>query len=133
MARGVAAEQWLVCRGVLWLLDAVFAESPEKGAVLHAGLTRLAEHPRCRLPRFKLQNVQARGILRQQVTVAPRIDPQVTRRQQPDRCLVRHEAEADILSPRGHRRDQVNGASSRASPLSSDRGEERVEWRDLGN
>jgi hypothetical protein len=53
--RRVAAEQRLVCRGVLWLLDAVFAESPEKGALLHAGLVRLAGHPRCRLPRGEIE------------------------------------------------------------------------------
>jgi hypothetical protein len=43
------------CHGVLWLFDALFEHAIVTGADLSAALRRLAEHPRCWLPRAEVQ------------------------------------------------------------------------------
>lgn len=49
--RALAERRQLECHGVLWLFDRMHVESVVPPAVLHACLTALAAHPRCRLPR----------------------------------------------------------------------------------
>lgn len=41
--------------GVLWLLDRLSASGAATNQELHAGLTRIAEHRQCRLPRNEIQ------------------------------------------------------------------------------
>jgi hypothetical protein len=48
--RALALRRQLDCHGVLWLLDRMLVEAVATAAALHAGLTAIAMHPRCRLP-----------------------------------------------------------------------------------
>jgi len=54
--RRLAIENRVDCHGLLWLLDRLEAAGTEP-VVLHAGLSMISAHQRCRLP---LQQVQAR-------------------------------------------------------------------------
>lgn len=49
--RRLAEAQGVRCHGVPWLFDQFDDRRAVPRARLHAGLTRLVEHPRCRLPR----------------------------------------------------------------------------------
>ena len=53
--RQLAADETVECHGVLWLLD----EMRDADAVgirdLYDGLTAIAKHPRCRLPKFEIR------------------------------------------------------------------------------
>jgi hypothetical protein len=48
--RTLARDAELECRGVLWLCDQLEAGAHVEAARLHAGLTAISSHPRCRLP-----------------------------------------------------------------------------------
>ncbi len=48
--RTFAQQNNVECHGVLWLLDLMEAQNTASFQQLHAGLGRLAAHPRCRLP-----------------------------------------------------------------------------------
>lgn len=52
--RSAAEEERVECHGVLWVLDAIHAERVVGTDVLLAGLERLAQHPRVRLPRAQI-------------------------------------------------------------------------------
>jgi hypothetical protein len=39
------------CNGVLWLLDRLLSTGATTDAILHAGLSRIVAHARCRLPK----------------------------------------------------------------------------------
>ena len=49
--RQLAAEEAVECHGVLWMLDRIHDAGTATPATLHAGLTAISTHPRCRLPR----------------------------------------------------------------------------------
>ena len=53
--RRLALSQGLVCHGVLWLMDRLANAGTTTHAELHAGLTALAQHPRCRLPHAEVK------------------------------------------------------------------------------
>jgi len=48
--RGLAESLSVECHGVLWFLDLLEETGIAAPGVLHAGLTAIAAHPRCRLP-----------------------------------------------------------------------------------
>jgi hypothetical protein len=52
--RGLAAMEQIECHGVLWLLDQIVQYSTATFNDLHQGLTAIANHPRCRLPRREI-------------------------------------------------------------------------------
>lgn len=52
--RALAGTEQVECHGVLWLIDRMHSESAADVVTLHAGLERLASHPRCRLPRAEI-------------------------------------------------------------------------------
>lgn len=52
--RGAAEAEGVAVHGVLWLLDRIEAEGVCDHPTLHAGLTKTADHPRCRLPRREI-------------------------------------------------------------------------------
>jgi hypothetical protein len=52
--REVAVAEKVECHGVLWLLDRMEEEGAPAIDILHDGLTALAGHPRCRLPRREI-------------------------------------------------------------------------------
>ena len=49
--RDLARSERLTCHGVLWVLDQLHEEAATPIQSLHAGLTMIANHPRCRLPK----------------------------------------------------------------------------------
>lgn len=49
--RGLAGREKVECHGVLWVLDRMNHEGAATMQQLHDGLTAIADHPRCRLPR----------------------------------------------------------------------------------
>jgi hypothetical protein len=49
--RKEAAARSITCRGLLWLLDEMLASGKVSKTLLCEGLNRIAQHPRCRLPR----------------------------------------------------------------------------------
>jgi hypothetical protein len=53
--RALAAAEQVECHGVLWLIDRMHLEKAAAAATLRAGLERLAQHPRCRLPRSEIE------------------------------------------------------------------------------
>jgi hypothetical protein len=61
--RNLADAEAVECHGVLWVLDQMEAAAVTKIASLHDGLSQLAAHPRCRLPkkeiRIRLDHYQA--------------------------------------------------------------------------
>lgn len=52
--REAAEAEGIAVHGVLWLLDRMEAEGVCDHPTLHAGLTKAADHPRCRLPRGEI-------------------------------------------------------------------------------
>jgi predicted nucleic acid-binding protein len=50
LLRELADRRQLDCHGVLWVLDRMQIERVASLTALHAGLTAIAAHPRCRLP-----------------------------------------------------------------------------------
>jgi hypothetical protein len=53
--RELAEKEQLSCHGVLWLIDRLEEQGAVRLVDLHAGLGRLAQHPRCRLPRLEIE------------------------------------------------------------------------------
>lgn len=49
--RRLAEAEEVRCHGVLWVFDRLEEHRVVAAAVLHAGLSRVVAHPRCRLPR----------------------------------------------------------------------------------
>ena len=54
IAREFTAEK-VEHHGVLWLLDRMFEDHKVRAKALHGGLTKIAAHPRCRLPRHEIR------------------------------------------------------------------------------
>ncbi len=52
--RRLAAEEAVECHGVLWLFDKMGNSSVVSIRQLHDGLTAIARHPRCRLPKREI-------------------------------------------------------------------------------
>ena len=52
--RDVATVEQVECHGVLWLLDRMEEAGTPAIQAVHDGLTAIARHPRCRLPRREL-------------------------------------------------------------------------------
>jgi len=52
--RGLAEAEGVRCHGVLWVFDQLGEGQIVQPALLHEALTRLAAHPRCRLPREEI-------------------------------------------------------------------------------
>jgi predicted nucleic acid-binding protein len=52
--RTFAESQQVECHGILWLLDQLYATNRIPQTSLAKGLTALAAHPRCRLPRNEI-------------------------------------------------------------------------------
>jgi hypothetical protein len=52
--RDLAGGENVECHGVLWLLDIMEVAGTPAIQSLHDGLTALAAHPRCRLPRREI-------------------------------------------------------------------------------
>ena len=52
--REAAEAEGIAVHGLLWLLDRMEAEGVCDHPTLHAGLTKTADHPRCRLPRREI-------------------------------------------------------------------------------
>lgn len=52
--RSLARVEQVTCHGVLWVLDRLHEEIAASPQDLHAGLTAIAAHPRCRLPRREI-------------------------------------------------------------------------------
>jgi len=52
--RELAQEEDVECHGLLWLLDMLEKAGAPGVQLLHDGLTALAAHPRCRLPRREI-------------------------------------------------------------------------------
>jgi len=53
--RKEAARRNIDCRGVLWLLDQMLEIRQVSSLRLCEGLTRISQHPRCRLPKHEMQ------------------------------------------------------------------------------
>lgn len=53
--RKEAASREIACRGLLWLLDHML-ECGQPKSLLCEGLTKIAQHPRCRLPRGEVES-----------------------------------------------------------------------------
>lgn len=53
--RDLARGEQVDCHGVLWVLDRMQEEAVVAVQVLHDGLTRMSEHPRCRLPKREIR------------------------------------------------------------------------------
>ena len=53
--RELAVEEEVPCHGVLWLLDRLFEHRVIDPEELSAGLQRIADHPRCRLPQPEIR------------------------------------------------------------------------------
>lgn len=53
--RAAADEEAVECHGVLWVLDQLDSSGIATASVLHAALTAIAGHPRCRLPRSEVR------------------------------------------------------------------------------
>ena len=53
--RQLAADETVECHGVLWLLDQMHDADVVSIRQLYDGLTAIAEHPRCRLPRPEIR------------------------------------------------------------------------------
>ena len=53
--RQMAATEGVECHGVLWVLDELGRSGVSPIGVIHAALTAIAEHPRCRLPRHEVR------------------------------------------------------------------------------
>ena len=53
--RELAEEEEVRCHGVLWVLDQMFEYSVIDHDDLRAGLRKIADHPRCRLPKSEIR------------------------------------------------------------------------------
>ena len=53
--RQLAADEAVECHGVLWLLDQMHDADVVSVRQLHDGLTAMAKHPRCRLPKSEIR------------------------------------------------------------------------------
>ena len=53
--RQLAGEETVECHGVLWLLDEICNTAVASVRQLHDGLTAIARHPRCRLPKREIR------------------------------------------------------------------------------
>lgn len=53
--RGLAEEESVDCHGVLWVLDQMYHQGAATFDVLYDGLTAIAAHPRCRLPKAEVK------------------------------------------------------------------------------
>lgn len=53
--RQLAASQVVECHGVLWLLDEMRTTGVASNRELHDGLSTMAAHPRCRLPKAEIR------------------------------------------------------------------------------
>ena len=53
--RQLATDEAVECRGVLWLLDQMHNADVVSIRKLHDGLTAIAKHPRCRLPKSEIR------------------------------------------------------------------------------
>ena len=53
--RQLAADEAVECHGVLWLLDEMRDTNVVSIRQLHDGLTAIAKHPRCRLPKSEIR------------------------------------------------------------------------------
>jgi len=58
--RGLADQEAVECHGLLWLCDVFENETTLEVAALHAALTRIRDHPNCRLPRLEVDKRLAR-------------------------------------------------------------------------
>ena len=58
--RQLAADEAVECHGVLWLLDEMHGADVVNIRQLHDGLTAIAKHPRCRLPKPEIRRRLAR-------------------------------------------------------------------------
>ena len=58
--RRLAEKEGVECHGVLWLLDQMHATATTSVRELYDGLTRISEHPRCRLPKPEIRRRLAR-------------------------------------------------------------------------
>jgi predicted nucleic acid-binding protein len=52
--RALADQETVECHGLLWLFDVFENEATLEVATLHAALTRIRDHPNCRLPRHEV-------------------------------------------------------------------------------
>jgi hypothetical protein len=52
--RQLAGEEQVECHGILWVLDRLEAEAAASCVELRDGLRRIAEHPKCRLPKHEV-------------------------------------------------------------------------------
>lgn len=55
LLRKEATSRGVNCRGLLWLLDEMLASDKVPKSLLCEGLNRIAQHPRCRLPRTEVE------------------------------------------------------------------------------
>ncbi len=53
--RELAEEEKIECHGLFWLLDTLEKSDTADFQILHEGLTAIASHPRCRLPRREIK------------------------------------------------------------------------------
>ena len=53
--RALAEKERVICHGVLWILDQFAHQRGVALKHLREGLQKLADHPRCRLPRNEIQ------------------------------------------------------------------------------
>lgn len=53
--RAMAEVESVDCHGVLWILDELSAHGLTTQRTLHASLTSISQHPRCRLPRSEVR------------------------------------------------------------------------------
>jgi len=60
LLRDLATGEKVECHGVLWVLDQMFSEGVVQPEDLHAGLSAIARHPRCRLPKDEIASRLAR-------------------------------------------------------------------------
>ena len=52
--RRLAVREKVACHGVLWLIDRMFEHRSATPKQLHAGLMKIRDHPRCRLPKAEV-------------------------------------------------------------------------------
>ena len=52
--RQLAVTEKVACHGVLWLIDRMFEHRSATPTQLHAGLVKIRDHPRCRLPKAEV-------------------------------------------------------------------------------
>ena len=55
LLRQLAAEEAVECRGVLWLMDLMLEKAIVESHALLDGLSRIAAHPGCRLPKREIR------------------------------------------------------------------------------